>query len=260
MLMKIRLFALRSLLVSMVFLGAGLNAHGQSPILELTFDNTLDGVDGETPISSSGITFVDGIRGQAALFDDTATIVYESMSNIDSQVGTLDFVITPTWDGNDQITHEILVWNSLPSDNGGGMVFAKDGANNLRQYFNRFSQGGQTEIGTAINVNDWVAGESHYVTYSWSAIEERLLQYVDGELVDEQAFPENYFLPTITRPDFYIGANLSASLDELRIFDRELTAAEVQSRYNELFSIPEPSSPLLFLAACTIGFARKRHS
>lgn len=237
-----------------------LSTQAQSPILELTFDNTLLGTNGETPISSTGgITFTDGIRGAAAIFDLDAQVIFESLGNIDSQVGTLDFVVVPNWNGNDSQTHEFLIWDSLPSDDGGGLVFSKDGANNLRHFYNRFSQGGQSEIGTSINVSDWIAFDPHYVAYSWNAIDRRLFQYVDGVRVREFDFPDGFVLPTVTRPDFLIGNNLDAALDELRIFDRELSETEISNRFNELFAVPEPSSTLILgiVLAATLLQRRK---
>lgn len=210
------------------------SVFGQDPILDLSFDSSFDGALGESPISNSGATLVTGVRGMAAALDPSDRIEYESAGNIDSQIGTIDFVIVPNWNGNDAQTHEFLVWDSLSEDNGGGLLFSKDGANNLRQIFNRFSQDGQSEIGTAINVSDWIAFEPHYLAYSWNATERRLRQYVDGRMVREFNFPDGFILPTITRSDFRLGNNTDGALDELRIFDRELSALEVESRFVDL--------------------------
>lgn len=210
------------------------SVFGQEPILELSFDDSFDGALGETPISNTDATLVAGVRGMAAALDPSDRVVYESAGNIDSQVGTIDFVIIPNWNGDDRQTHEFLVWDSLSQDNGGGLLFSKDGANNLRQIFNRFSQDGQSELGTSINVSDWIAFEPHYLAYSWSATERRIRQYVDGRMVREREFLDGFILPTITRPDFRLGNNTDGALDELRLFDRELSAVEVESRFVEL--------------------------
>ena len=69
--------------------------------------------------------------------------------------------------------------------------------------------------------SDWIAFEPHYLAYSWSADERRLRQYVDGQLVREEDFPDGFVLPTISRADFRLGSNTDGALDELRIFDRE---------------------------------------
>ena len=233
------------------------NLCAQDPLLELTFDSSFNGTGGEIPLSNSGATLGPGVQATAALFDIDDVVTYESSGNIDSQNGTIDFVITPNWNGNDFQTHEFLVWDSLPEDNGGGLLFSKDGANNLRQIFNRFSQDGQTEIGTAINVSDWIAFDPHYLAYSWSADERRLRQYVDGQLVRDVEFPDGFTLPTITRNDFRLGSNTDGSLDELRIFDRELTPFEIANRFNSVFSIPEPNS-LLVLAVSSVVVCVRR--
>ena len=159
-------------------------AIAQTPIFELTFDTNLTGQQGEIPVSATNVSLVSSDNGMAALFGMNSQLVFGSQNNINSQVGTIDFLITPNWNGNDSITHEFLVWDSIPADNGGGIVFSKDGANNLRQIYNRFSQDGQPEIGSSINVaSSWIAGETHHVAYSWDTNQQRIRQYVDGEIV-----------------------------------------------------------------------------
>ena len=53
-------------------------------------------------------------------------------------------------------------------------------------------------------------------------------------MVREREFLDGFILPTITRPDFRLGNNTDGALDELRLFDRELSAVEVESRFVEL--------------------------
>ena len=117
----------------------------QDPVFELSFENSFNGADGETPLSNSGPTFRPGVRGLAALFGIDDVVTYESAGNIDSQNGDNRFSLShQNWNGkrfSDPMS--FLVWDSLPDDNGGGLLFSKDGANNLRQVFNRFSQDGQ---------------------------------------------------------------------------------------------------------------------
>ena len=244
-------------LIAIAMLLAVSTAEAQGPNFELTFEGTFVGSEGETPLSNTGAVLGQGVRGMAAFLDTDDVIQYGSAGNIDSQNGTIDFVIIPNWNGNDGITHEFLVWDSLPEDNGGGLLFSKDGANNLRQIFNRFSQDGQSEIGTAINVSDWVALDPHYLAYSWSADQRRIRQYVDGQLVRDQDFPDGYVLPTITRPDFRLGTNTDGGLDELRLFNRELTPEEIEDRFMELLAVPEPSGATALLVVCVAGTLRR---
>ena len=256
-------------------------AIAQTPIFELTFDTNLTGQQGEIPVSATNVSLVSSDNGMAALFGMNSQLVFGSQNNINSQVGTIDFLITPNWNGNDSITHEFLVWDSIPADNGGGIVFSKDGANNLRQIYNRFSQDGQPEIGSSINVaSSWIAGETHHVAYSWDTNQQRIRQYVDGEIVADttwdgtqrisRRFTDNVvsatfvqpstfsFLPTITRPDFRIGGNLDGTLDELRIFEEELTLSQISSRFSSLTAVPEPNSLIVlpFIALLLVRRSR----
>src|SRR5262249_38328623 len=117
-------------------------------IFSLSFENTLAGDQGQIPTQASGVSFVPGVVGSAGFFSNGNVLRYASSGNINSSVGTLDFFLIPNWNGNDGLNHAFLSWGG-----GGGMIFAKDAANNLRGIFNRFAVGGQPELEALSNVS-----------------------------------------------------------------------------------------------------------
>ena len=140
-------------------------AQDANTTLLLHFENSLVGAQGQVPAQAVGVSYAAGIIGRAAVFGSGAQLRYASAGSIDSTVGTLEFWINPQWSGNDNQSHNFVKFG----DNGGGMLFAKDGANNLRSIFNQYGVGGQSEKGVAINVRNWQAGQWHHVAYTWSS-------------------------------------------------------------------------------------------
>jgi len=231
--MKIRLRELASVLCAAATIGLacpsvlGLDGH---TLLELPLDGSLIGLQGENPTTATGITFEQGIHNQGARFPTGNQLFYLSANNIDATIGTFECWIKPAWNGNDGVTHHILTWGG-----GGGMVIAKDAANNLRIILNRFSVGGQSEVGVALNINSWIANEWHYIAFTWSNSPKELKLYVDGVLRSSVSHAIN--LPVVSTSTFQIGGDggINASLavlDELQISDVARSAAEILARYN----------------------------
>lgn len=219
-------------------------------LLELPFNGNLAGTQGETPVDASGITFVPGLGGGAALLPTGNMLTYASNLHIDSFVGSLEFVLRPNWNGDDEMNHVFLSWGGS-----GGMIFGKDAANNLRGVFNRYGENGDPEVGVpGVNVSTWRAGELFYLAYTWSNATKELNLYINGELRSYGTF--SIELPLITDTLLQIGGadfqpgNLDGTLDEFRISDVELTPAEIEARYAAL-GVPEPSGLVLALAGAT---------
>jgi hypothetical protein len=66
----------------------------------LRFDGNRTTVDGESPIESSGGTFVPGISGQALHLGDSEYLRFATAGNISPSEGTLEFWVKPDWPGN----------------------------------------------------------------------------------------------------------------------------------------------------------------
>ena len=95
-----------------------------------------------TPVPAQGVTFETGIFGEGTYFSPGNQVYFPSAGNLNSTEGTLEFWIKPRWNGNDGGGYLVLRFGI-----GGGMYFAKDGANNWRSILNRFGVG-NPEVGS----------------------------------------------------------------------------------------------------------------
>ncbi len=196
-------------------------------LFHLHFDGDLTGVNGEVPTQASGVTFEDGMFGSGAYFSVGNQVFYQSADNIDSAEGTLEFWIKPRWNGNDGQNHLLLQFGGE-----GGILFTKDGANNLRSILNLFGAGGNPEVGAITNVEDWSAHEWHHCAFTWRNDSVKL--YIDGVLRAEE--PVTFPLPVVNAPTFQMGADgtysyLDAVIDELRISSIERSPQDIADSY-----------------------------
>lgn len=198
-------------------------------LLYLSFDNTLNGANGETPTMASGTSYEPGIAGSGVSLPNDNQLFYQSAGNIDAKEGTFECWLKPAWNGNDGQTHAILQYGVS-----GGMLIAKDGANNLRIILNRFGGAGGSEAGVAYNVSSWTAGQWHHLAFVWSNSSKTLKLYIDGTLKSQAGF--SISLPAISSSAFQLGADgagsyLNAVIDEVRISDIERTAEEIAADF-----------------------------
>ncbi|HEY3265837.1 MAG TPA: LamG-like jellyroll fold domain-containing protein [Armatimonadota bacterium] len=191
----------------------------------LSFEGSLVSARGTAPSAASGVAYATGAVGQAGNFGAPNLVLYPAAGNLNAQEGTLEFWIRPHWNGGDGQGYAVL-----KQGDGGGMLFVKDGANNLRSIFNRYSVGGQPEAGVAINIGDWQANQWRHVAYTWSSSARSLKLYVNGSLRAQSSLTGA--LPPVSDSTFQIGGDgagsyAQADLDELRISDIERSAAEI---------------------------------
>jgi len=92
-------------------------------------------------------------------------------------------------------------------------------------------------------VNDWKPGQWHHLAGSWSP--QGVLAYVDGKPADKQ--PLAGLLPTALDPTFRIGDQpwqfpraTTSLIDEVRIYDRTLTPAQIAAHFagNYQYAVP----------------------
>lgn len=205
-------------------------------LLLLHFDDTLTGVDRETPTQSINFDFRPGIFGAAVFLPQGNQLHYASANNINPVEGSLEFWIKPAWSGNDGQNHHVLRYGA-----GGGMLIGKDAANNLRIILNRFGGAGG-EVGTAVNVANWVANEWHHLAFTWSSSARTVNLYVDGRRESKATFSSP--LPPISSTSFQLGGDgngsyLNAVVDELRISDVERSPQEIAQSFTEGIAVSQ---------------------
>src|SRR4051794_11065035 len=93
-----------------------------STLLLLRFDGNAQGVQGEQPSFSSGLTYVPGISGQAAKFTASSQLRFAAGGNISGAAGTIQFWIKPDWPGANGTGNVVLAWGEA-----GGLMVLKDG-------------------------------------------------------------------------------------------------------------------------------------
>jgi hypothetical protein len=190
--------------------------------LLLRFDGTDRGAAGEIPTDSHAVTYVPGPLNEAAVLGSGSRLTFERNGNFDATEGTFEAWVKPSWAGNDGQTHTLLASGAW-----GGVLFAKDGANNLRAIFNRFG----AEGGVATSVASWLPGEWHHVAYTWSRARQRVRLFVDGVMIVESAVPGSW--PDVLDPNLHIGSEAGSTLpwrgaiDELRISNVERLPADI---------------------------------
>lgn len=218
------------LLTVFVVIIAGTEARAQvdpNTTLSLRFDGSLNGEQGEIPLSSAGVTYQSGVQGQAANFGTAGQVVFASSNNIDSREGTIEFWLQPNWNGSDGQKHTIFNWDA---GGFGGFLLSKNDGNNLSMNMDRFRTWKTLNVSAA----SWTTGSWKYIALTFSNTSKKLEIYINGSKEGELTFIDD--LPLITRSDFQIGAYgtgefLQGSLDELRISNRVRTATEIRDRY-----------------------------
>jgi len=188
----------------------------------------LDDPSMENATTAQNINFSTGIIGGALQLNTNSLVTYNAQNNITANEGSVELWVKPTWNGNDNSNHNILIWGA-----GGGLYIAKDAANYLKIIVNRYGIGENPERSAGYNISSWLANEWHHFACTWSASELNL--YIDGFLVANS--PVGFTIPTINDTQFYLGsekgnASFEGDFDEIRISSIVRTHAEIVQSYN----------------------------
>jgi hypothetical protein len=218
------LFDLHFLPISVV---AGEHFPDEHTLMLLHFNGDLYSTEGEAPETEFGVVFEDGIFGAGAYLPVENQLLYNSLNNIDSTEGTLEFWIKPRWNGSDGEDHYALRFGL-----GGGMLFGKDAGNFWRCILNRWAWGGLPEVGTGIYVNEWIEDKWHHIAFTWDS--HSLKIYVDGVLKTKPDIDID--LPVVEDTVFQVGADgsggyVDAVIDELRISNIVRSENEIVSSF-----------------------------
>ncbi len=198
-------------------------------LLYLTFDNYLEGVEGEKPLSSpQRPIYAGGLFSPGLAISSGTYLTYRNNNDLNPQEGTLELWIKPKWNGNDSRSHYIL-----RQGDSGGILIGKDSANNLRLILNRKGANGQPEIDVGFSIADWKVNNWHHLAFTWSNSGKVIRIYIDGQLKASRTLTGA--LPTIADTLLQIGGDgfgsyLDAVVDELCIFGRALTSQEITAR------------------------------
>jgi len=205
-------------------------------LLLLPFDDNLNGTAGETPAVSEYVSLTAGkyANGVNVMeYSDVPALKYNANSNINSQQGTVEAWVKPTWNGNDGAGHTLLQYGGA-----GGILILKDGANNLRLIINRWSPSGYPEMGVGYNISNWQANQWKHVAFTWGGGQLEL--YLDGSLIAQQQIDSTPLFP-ISDADFNIGTDggnntWQGVVDHFRISNTVRSQAQITDFMNNCAS------------------------
>lgn len=213
-------------------------ANDSGLLIWLKFDGSLQGADGEMPLSQQGASYRTGMVGQAVYLNATGRIRYPIASNLYAHEGTIEFWIQPDWDGTNK---DVRVFFEAGDNFNKGMLLSKDGASNLR-----FLQWGDdpatptveiaTERGLGFSGQNWVKGQWYHLAATWNGTTRDLAFYLNGEAIQTET--NGAYLSSFSTTFFVVGAEIDnahpsvAAFDELRVFNRMRTAAQIWQDYH----------------------------
>ncbi|MBK6899394.1 MAG: hypothetical protein IPH09_09035 [bacterium] len=215
-------------------------------LLLLHGNGSLLGAAGESPTSATGAGYTDGVFGQAIDLPNGSQLRYAAANNLVMAAGTVEFWLKPHWDGDDGGTYLMLTWGTW-----GGLLLAKDGADNLRIMINRWSDHGLPERGASCNVaGEWAAEQWHHCAFTWDSDFVRV--YIDGVKRGEEGV--GFTPPAIAATQFQIGGEgadgtLQGAIDEWRISNVVRSAAEIEASFlaglavTDLAAAPRTTKP-----------------
>lgn len=183
-----------------------LSVPTEEQLLELSFEGTLNGADGEVG-TGSNVAFVTGHAGQGAFFGEHSMLHYQSADNINLPAGSIEFWLNPTWNGNDGKSY---VFFEIGDSWFNRMRIMKDGANNFR--FMVWSE--DTEYDAARNISHWQANEWHHVRVTWQ--ESEIALYLDGTLQNRES---GIALPSHLASTLHLASTAGGDLSAQAILD-----------------------------------------
>jgi len=198
------------------------------------FNNSLTGEEGELPLSQFGLTFIGNANDdKSVVINGSDILTYERQGNINHVEGTIEGLISPSWDSGDGQTHALLSWGL-----GGGMLIEKDAGGYLKIIINRYGQsagGNEVSVGTTISGFEFIPNQNSHFAVTWSSTSVKF--YLNG-ILKAQGSP-GYNLPAITSNTIFIGSDnginvWNGAIDEIFISDYAKPQFEIEKYYNSV--------------------------
>jgi len=229
-----------------------------SPVAWYRMADASDSADSHNGTAGSGVTFgqttvIAGDTTGSALLDGTANAVITVPQDAAFDFGSETDFAVEAWIKlvGTSLTQSAMIWNDGDTDAGSWLRIQTDGTPRFLLDFGS----------TALDVQ----GSTSLLDEAWHHIvgvanrETGLQLYVDGALADED-FNGGDVTSTL---DLQIGklgtgSYMSGPMDEVAIYNRALSDAEVRDHYKKSFSIPEPGVLALALAGMFMWLAAGR--
>ncbi len=176
-----------------------------------------------------------GTLGSTLTFQRGAQISSANYEHINTRQGTISFWIKPSWNGNDNLNHQLL------SDPNGGIQIIKNSSNSL--FFYLWDTGTSSYKSASVTASTWSSGSWYQIIVRWDADNvvagsNYIELYVNGSNAGvtngttafTTVYGVSYTLSIGSRTDGTYPAQ--ALIDDFAIYDRVLTTAEIASLYN----------------------------
>lgn len=196
---------------------------------------------------AQGVELVEGRVGRALRLPDcaqTTAVTFAGPGNLHRPRGSVAFWVRPTWDGRGgDARHFIFSLGGfrIYADRARGIITVMTGTGRL--------EGWQWSYAPSAPVSDWHAGDWHHVAVTWDGEAQHKALYLDGAQVGEAHSPWIAFRESGHDFVFGLGWRAPADYDELAVWDRELSAAEIARLYaqpsdavRELAALPMPQT------------------
>ena len=232
------------------------------PVFYASFDQGLEAeiAAGEAkPVDAKEVEFVPGLRGQAVRITEPSLLSYATGPNLPKERGTLELWVRPDWEGTEGKVRGIFHENgpddtSKYPDSGAIQIFTVG----MGVWFGVRVGPHYQRAGTA----DWRPREWHHIAYTWDhQVGGRA--YVDGQFYRPRfgKYFDNYTWKVKHYDKFYIGSystrakyKFNGALDEVRIYDRALSAQEIAQRFATLMPIEPVPDQTIFVAGRKSAF------
>jgi hypothetical protein len=194
--------------------------------LLLKFDEAFTPAFGAPPVFSTGLTFQEGLHGQAAYFGEGSILEFANQPGLPTAAGTIEFWVKPEWSSSGTVDRDFIWWGDFP-----GSFYLRHYGGWLLATFN---------AGTFQNYTVWAGHNDtfdptgwNHVAICWSSDFVRI--FLNGKKLREEvpAFP--FVSPQ--NGSLRIGGSLSAgpldaAVDEFRVSDRARTENEIFHSYS----------------------------
>ncbi len=218
-------------------------------LLSVSFDgHPLQTIGQGLPYINGTLRFADGRFGQA-LISDRAEIAFPTTGNLNIERGTISLwvEIPENFPANSLNRHYLLATSAEPIGAPiytGTLALRRDqlGANGNAQW-TFWTVGDATSGEDLLSVPDTLNPGWHHFAISWDSVNGKKWLYIDGILVAERS---SSVLPYLTGAFLYVGRFSSGGpsagvrIDELTVFDRSLTQAEIAALATESSLTVEP--------------------
>lgn len=189
-----------------------------STLLLLHFNNSVNGASGETPVTSSNISYGSGRFGQALQCNGNTLIKFDTTANLNRYKGTIEFWIKPE------------------NFAGAGYIFDYDYINGILieiGYWTGISINKNPDIGLTWPELAWFPNTWYHLAFTWGDGE--LKMYLNGRFITKKTY--NIPLSPIPLTQFTVGAPSFGSggfkglIDEFRISNIQRTENELCNDY-----------------------------